>query len=167
MPLLKRRRRTKTSHLNITPLIDINANLLFFMMISASVQEDRLEAGQDVSLPTSNSQKAEAGDLVSIVVSLDHISVNEIEVMKLDQGGALKAGDVIVKKDRIQPLYKELSSRFRELLTQGAQPGADKDSLPVILVQADKQLPYRTLKLVMRTCGQAGFSRFRFAAKQG
>ena len=167
MPLLKRRRRSKLSPLNITPLIDINANLLFFMMISASVQEDRLEAGQDVTLPTSNSQKAEAGDLVSIVVSLEHISVNEIQVMDLAKDGALKPSDVLVKKDRIKPLYKELSSRFRELLAQGAQPGADKDSLPVILVQADKQLPYQTLKLVMRTCGQAGFSRFRFAAKQG
>jgi biopolymer transport protein ExbD len=100
-------------------------------------------------------------------VSLKHISVNEIQVMDLAEGGALKEEDVIVKKDRIEPLYKDLSARFRDLLAKGAQPGADKDSLPVILVQADKLLPYQTLKLVMRTCGQAGFSRFRFAAKQG
>ena len=167
MGLLKRNRSISTARLNITPLIDINANLLFFMMISAAVQEDRLEAGEDVELPKANSDKAEAGDLVSIVVGLEHISVNEVEVMRLDAGGILREGDIIKKKDRIKPLYKDLSTRFRDLIASGAQPGADKDKLPVILVQADRSLPYQTLKLVMRTCGQAGFTRFRFAAKQG
>lgn len=163
----RRKRGGPGARLNITPLIDINANLLFFMMISAAVQEDRLEAGEDVQLPESNSEKAEAGDLVSIVVALEHISVNEVEVMRLDPGGKLRAEDVIEKKDRISPLYKDLSTRFRDLIAKGAQPGAEKDDLPVILVQADKELPYETLKLVMRTCGQAGFTKFRFAAKQG
>ena len=62
---------------------------------------------------------------------------------------------------------EDLSSRFTELIKKGAQPGADKDNLPVVLVQADRRLPYATLKKVMRTCGEAGFTRFRFAAKQG
>lgn len=154
-------------HLNLTPLIDINANLLFFLMISASVQEDRLEAGEMVELPSSTSQKAEAGDLISIVAALETLSVNEIQVAKLDKG-ALAPSDVIFKKERVKPLYKNLTTRFQELVKKGAQPGADKkeDKLPVVLVQADRMLPYATLKLIMRTCGQAGFTKFRFAAKE-
>ncbi len=163
-----RRRSKLASRLNITPLIDINANLLFFMMISASVQEDRLEAGEHVELPESSSMKAEAGDLISLVVGLEVVSVNEIEVMRLDNG-QLKPTDILEKKDRVKPLYQDLTNRFQELVEAGAQPGADEDEdeLPVILVQADRRLPYKTLKMVMRTCGQAGFTKFRFAAKQG
>lgn len=167
MGLTRRLRNFRVQRLNITPLIDINANLLFFMMISASVQEDRLEAGEDVELPESSSDKAEAGDLVSVVIAMTHISVNEVEVMKLLENGQLDPSDVIEKSDRIKPLYKDLSLRFTELIKKGAQPGADKDDLPVVLVQADRRLPYSTLKKVMRTCGEAGFTRFRFAAKQG
>ena len=164
----RRRRGFISSRLNITPLIDINANLLFFMMISASVQEDRLEAGEHVELPKSTSTKAEAGDLISLVVGLEVVSVNEIEVMKLT-AGELDDKDFITDKDRVKPLYDDLTTRFQDLIAQGAQPGADKDEdgLPVILVQADRRLPYKTLKRVMRTCGQAGFTKFRFAAKQG
>jgi biopolymer transport protein ExbD len=163
----KRRKRGRSSTLNLAPLIDINANLLFFMMINAAVQEDRLEAGQRVELPESNSTKAEAGDLISIVVGKEHISINEIEIMKLDGNGGFFADDIVEGQERIKPLYKDLTERFQNLIRKGAQPGAADDKLPVILVQADKGLPYSTVKTVMRTCGQAGFTKFRFAAKQG
>lgn len=162
-----KRRKKPLTRVNITPLIDINANLLFFMMISASVQEDRLEAGDAVELPSSTSRRAQAGDLISIVVATDHVSVNEIEVMKLDQG-VIKKRDIIRRSERVRPLYKELRAKFQDLVQEeGAQPGAEgEDKLPVILVQADKSLPYQTLSRIMRTCGQAGFTKFRFAAKE-
>jgi len=163
----KRRKRGGSSALNLAPLIDIKANLLFFMMINAAVQEDRLEAGQRVELPESNSTKAEAGDLISIVVGQAHISVNEIEIMKLDGKGGFFPDDILVEQERVKPLYKNLTERFQSLIAKGAQPGASEDKLPVILVQADRALPYTTVKTVMRTCGQAGFTKFRFAAKQG
>lgn len=167
----KRKRSGVRQGLNITPLIDINANLLFFLMINASVQEDRLEAGKAVELPESSARTAEAGDLISIVVGLEHISINEIEVMKVN-GGAFFDKDLDTsKKNRIKPLYDELTSRFQDLVKAGAQPGkkgkgGDDDGLPVILIQADKRLPYTTVAKVMRTCGQAGFTKFRFAASE-
>jgi biopolymer transport protein ExbD len=163
----KRRKRGRSSALNLAPLIDINANLLFFMMINAAVQEDRLEAGQRVELPESSSTKAEAGDLISIVVGKEHISVNEIEIMKLDGNGGFFPDDLVEGQERVKPLYKDLTERFQTLIRGGAQPGSADDKLPVILVQADRGLPYATVKTVMRTCGQAGFTKFRFAAKQG
>lgn len=166
----KRKRSGVRQGLNITPLIDINANLLFFLMINASVQEDRLEAGKAVELPESNAKTAEAGDLISIVVGLEHISINEIEVMKMDGGAFFEKDLDTSKKNRVKPLYDELTSRFQDLVKAGAQPGkkgADgDDGLPVILVQADKRLPYTTVSKVMRTCGQAGFTKFRFAASE-
>lgn len=157
----------KRLSLNLTPLIDINANLLFFMMINASVQEDRLEAGKEVELPESTAKTAEAGDLISLIIALDHVSVNEIEIMKLDGSGGFLEKDLDKKhKNRVAPLYKELTTKFQDLVKQGAQPGADEDKLPVILVQADRRLPYKTVSRVMRTCGQAGFTKFRFAAQE-
>jgi len=171
--LHKKKKRKKSIHvmgLNLAPLIDINANLLFFLIVANSVQEDRLIAGKGVELPLSNSSQAEAGDLVSVVVGLNDISVNEAKLTPSPiSNGQLNAAFLDSKKDnRIIPLYTRLTERFQDLIKKGAQPGAKNDDdskLPVVLIQADKKLPYSTLSKVMRTCGEAGFSKFRFAAK--
>lgn len=170
-PPKKRRRRPgiKVMTLNLAPLIDINANLLFFLIIANSVQEDRLQAGKDIELPPSSSSAAEAGDLVSIVVGMNSISVNELVVMNVSNGVIDVALLDPKKDDRIMPLYTRLVERFQDLVAKGAQPGAqgDDSKLPVVLIQADRRLPYSTLAKVMRTCGEAGFTKFRFAAKAG
>lgn len=166
----KRSRAIKVMPLNLAPLIDINANLLFFMIVANSVQEDRLTAGKDVELPSSNASTAEAGDLVSIVVSLNSISVNEKEIVKLSAGTFDERLLDKKRENRIVPLYTHLTERFQDLIAKGAQPGAvadDDSKVPVVLIQADKRLPYHTLAKVMRTCGEAGFTKFRFAAKAG
>lgn len=165
----KRSRRTKLRPLDLAPLIDINANLLFFLIIANSVQEDRLTAGRDIELPKSSAQAAEAGDLISVVVGLKSITVNEKEIVVLNEG-ALDPKLLDDKRDsRIVGLYTHLQDRFKDLVAAGAQPGAadDESKIPVVLIQADKRLPYATLAKVMRTCGEAGFTRFRFAAAGG
>jgi biopolymer transport protein ExbD len=165
VPKKKRRKEIRVMPLNLAPLIDINANLLFFLIVANSVQEDRLQAGKDVDLPPSTSSMAEAGDLVSIVVGMNGISVNEQKVTSLENG-LLKDADLDPKKEnRIVPLYTRLNERFQDVIKKGAQPGVDDSKLPVVLIQADKRLPYATVAKVMRTCGEAGFTRFRFAAK--
>jgi biopolymer transport protein TolR len=169
-PRKKRRPRgVRLTPLNLAPLIDINANLLFFLIIANSVQEDRLQAGRDVELPVSSSQSAEAGDLISIVVGLQSISVNERQIVILD-AGAIPAAAVEDKgPERIAPLYRHLTERFQELVRGGAQSTgpSDDNRIPVILLQVDRRLPYATLAKIMRTCGEAGFTRFRFAAQGG
>ena len=72
-PKKKRKKIIHVMPLNLAPLIDINANLLFFLIVANSVQEDRLQAGKEVELPKSSSSTAEAGDLVSVVVSMNCI----------------------------------------------------------------------------------------------
>jgi biopolymer transport protein ExbD len=166
----KRSRKITVMPLNLAPLIDINANLLFFMIIANSVQEDRLTAGKDVDLPSSSAQSAEAGDLVSIVVSMNSISVNEREIVKMSNGMFDPKLLDAKRDDRIVPLHTHLTERFQDLIRKGAQPGAvadDDSKVPVVLIQADKRMPYATLAKVMRTCGEAGFTKFRFAAKAG
>lgn len=167
---VRRTRAIRVMPLNLAPLIDINANLLFFLIIANSVQEDRLQAGKDIELPPSTSSMAEAGDMVSVVVGMDHISVNELNIEPSPiKGGELQAAALDAKKDnRITSLYTRLTERFQDLVKKGAQPGAkddDDSKLPVVLIQADKRLPYSTVAKVMRTCGEAGFTKFRFAAK--
>jgi biopolymer transport protein ExbD len=170
-PKKRRRRSIPVMPLNLAPLIDINANLLFFLIIANSVQEDRLQAGKEIELPPSSSSAAEAGDLVSLVVSMSSVSVNELKVDLTMQNGVVDAKFLDPKRDdRIMPLYARLTERFQDLVKKGAQPGAkddDDSNLPVVLIQADKRLPYSTLAKVMRTCGEAGFTKFRFAAKSG
>jgi biopolymer transport protein ExbD len=163
----KRRRGVKLVPLNLAPLIDINANLLFFLIIANSVQEDRLQAAQEIELPRSTAQAAEAGDLISIVISQKRITVNEREVLSLQEGG-LDPRVLDAKRDsRIVPLYTFMQDRFKDLVAKGAQPGAagDESKIPVVFLQVDKGVPYATLSKVMRTCGESGFTRFRMAAR--
>ena len=163
----KRRRGIKLVPLNLAPLIDINANLLFFLIIANSVQEDRLQAAREIELPRSTAQAAEAGDLISIVVSQKHITVNEREVVALSAGG-LAEGVLDAKRDsRIVPLYTFMQDRFKDLVAKGAQPGlaGDESKIPIVFLQVDKGVPYATLSKIMRTCGESGFTRFRMAAK--
>ena len=168
----RKKKLIRVMPLNLAPLIDINANLLFFLIVANSVQEDRLIAGKEVVLPTSISQSVEAGDLVSVVVSMNDISVNEQKLKPSPiSDGKLNPSLLDAKKDnRITPLYTRLTERFQDLVKKGAQPGAkdgDDSKLPVVLIQADRRLPYASLAKVMRTCGEAGFTKFRFAAKGG
>ena len=167
-PKQRRKRTIVAMSLNLAPLIDINANLLFFLIIANSVQEDRLQAGKNLELPPSTSNAAEAGDMVSIVVGMTELSVNELVIMKLENGN-FAAADLDPKKDgRVIKLFSTVNERFQDLIRKGAQPNAasdDDSKLPVVLLQADRRLPYATLAKVMRTCGEAGFTKFRFAAK--
>jgi biopolymer transport protein ExbD len=163
----KRRRGVRLLPLNLAPLIDINANLLFFLIVANAVQEDRLQAAQEIELPRSTAQAAEAGDLISIVVSQKRITVNEREVLTL-QEGRLDPKVLDSKRDsRIVPLYTFMQDRFKDLVAKGVQPGVagDDSKTPVVLLQVDKGVPYATLSKVMRTCGESGFTRFRMAAK--
>jgi biopolymer transport protein ExbD len=163
----KRRRGVRLIPLNLAPLIDINANLLFFLIIANSVQEDRLQAAQEIELPRSTAQAAEAGDLISIVISQKRITVNEREILPL-QEGSLDPKALDTKRDsRIVPLYTFMQDRFKDLVAKGAQPAAagDESKIPVVLLQVDKGVPYATLSKVMRTCGESGFTRFRMAAR--
>jgi biopolymer transport protein ExbD len=165
---MKRRRPISVQPINLAPLIDVNANLLFFLLVANSVQEDRLQAGKDVELPVTSATTAEAGDLISVVVSMDGISVNERAVVPL-LNGAIDAQYIDAQRDdRITALHALLGQRFQDVLQKGAQPGAGDDSkVPIVFIQGDKRLPYATLSKVMRTCGEVGFTKFRFAAKAG
>lgn len=163
----RRRRGVKLVPLNLAPLIDINANLLFFLIIANSVQEDRLQAAREIELPRSTAQAAEAGELISIVISQKHITVNEREVVLLSSGGLAETVLDKNRDSRIVPLYTFMQDRFKDLVARGVQPGlvGDESKIPVVFLQIDKGVPYATLSKVMRTCGESGLTRFRMAAR--
>lgn len=165
----RKRKEIKVMPLNLAPLIDINANLLFFLIIANSVQEDRLQAGKNIQLAESITSTAEAGDLVSLVVGMNEISVNELVIKVTIKDGVIPDSELDPKdKDKIVLLHTTLTERFQDLIRKGAQPGAtgeDDSKLPVVLIQADRKLPYATVQKVMQTCGMAQFTKFRFAAK--
>ena len=42
----------------------------------------------------------------------------------------------------------------------------EKDDEDIVVIQADKKIPYRTIHLVMRSAAQAGFYRFRLVIEK-
>ena len=66
---------------------------------------------------------------------------------------------------------KDIQAGRIEIVTQAVTKAWDlhkkeKDDEDIVVIQADKHIPYRTIHLVMRSAAQSGFYRFRLAIEK-
>lgn len=157
------KRRPKAHHaeeLNVVPLIDIMANLLFFLMVGMDMKEKQ-EAGENVELPTSTSKaQDELGRIIQLQINKDELLYEGVKQATLRAG---KFDPAELNKDGfLTKLKAELEKRRKTFETDGSDPTQDKNK-PVVFLVADRKLEYDTVEKVMRSSGSAGFPRFRFA----
>jgi biopolymer transport protein ExbD len=153
----KRHKKHHVEELNIIPLIDITANLLFFLMVGMDLQE-KAQSGDKIELPLSASKSSEELSMVKLSVSKDELQLEGVKQATLEGGKVVKNE---VKDGFIQKLKMELEKRRKAIESSGLDMTLDKNK-PVVYLLADKTLEYETVELVMRTAGSAGFPRFRF-----
>jgi biopolymer transport protein ExbD len=157
----KKKRREKPHHveeLNVVPLIDIMANLLFFLMVGMDMKE-KSESGDKIELPPSISKQQEEGNVVKMSVSKDELQLEGVKQAVL-KAGVLDKAD-LGKDGTITRLKQELEKRRKTIETSGLDLTLEKNK-PVIFLLADRNLDYEVVESVMRTSGSAGFPRFRF-----
>ena len=141
--------------LNMTALMDILSNLLFFLLASYAVSNTEIKGAEDMQLPSSTSE-AQAEVSILVRVTLDVIEVEGKPIVKLDKG---KLPPQYFAEDRITPLFKML-----ELYAKNGKKGVKMtDDNTVLLVLADKRADFDLVSKVLKTSGYAGFPNFRFA----
>lgn len=141
--------------LNLTALMDILSNLLFFLLASYQTADVEVVAKAGVQLPASTSEVA-AQKNVTITVTSDEILVADVPTARL-VNGAVQRGDLV--GERIRPLLERLenvNAARRSAGMEGA-PGSD-----TVFVLADKRVDSEVVTLILRTAGQAGFVNARF-----
>lgn len=143
------------TRINLTALMDILSNIIFFLMASFGAQTLELTSASQVQLPSSTSELSLKMS-INVAVGLEELFVEDEPVGKLKSGKLLG-----LDEKRFHPKLEETLKRVRaQRLAKNERP---KDEDQVVLFIADKRLKYETIDRVMKTCARAGFTKFRFA----
>jgi len=155
----KRHKKHHVEELNIIPLIDITANLLFFLMVGMDLKE-QTESGAKIELPASSSKNQEESPMVKLSLAKDELLLEGVRHAQLKNGKF--PSSELSKTGTVTKLGVELEKRRKTFEASGLDLTIEKNK-PVVFLMADKNLSYDTVETVMKTAGTAGFPRFRFA----
>jgi biopolymer transport protein ExbD len=157
---------TKPPTLMLTSLLDMFTIILIFLIVSFEAEDYGFKLDGELTLPQSSS-KAELKAAVNVSVNRDRIVVTEKEVVRLQDG---EIAAEYHQKQRIPELVKALQTEYERRfgpnavygtrVGDGEKPGEDE---PIVVLQADRELNYRTLYLILRSAAQAGFFKYRLA----
>ena len=141
--------------LNLTALMDILSNLLFFLLASYTSQSMEVEGKSTLKLPSSTSQLSLTPQ-ITITVAQDHIDVGGIAVSNVHNGLVVEPLD---RDGKIPPLYDRLRS---QKASREAAGRADLADAALVLLLADRATDSQTITQVLKTAGMAGFYNVRF-----
>ena len=139
-------------NINLTALLDVLTNLLFFLMVGMAAQQMSIEEQGNVHLPGSNAETPPKQD-APVTIGQDELRI-EGEVIAKIRGGQIQV--TLDNEGRIPPLYRKL------VTLKGKRLPSVKDA-DVLFVLCDKDAPYSTLRQVLMTAAEAGFIKFRMA----
>jgi biopolymer transport protein ExbD len=151
----RRHKRSKGgTALNLVSLMDIFTILVFFLLVNSS-EVEVLPNAKDLQLPESIAeQKAE--ETVVILVSETEILVQGAPVITIEEA---MARDTNV----LEPLKVALQSQNDRVLRKTADAEIAQRA---VTIMGDRDIPYRLLKKVMRTCSDADYGRISLAVLQ-
>ena len=135
-------------------MTDMFTILLVFLLQSYSTSEVQAEIDKDLRLPSSEST---SNLILGVKISLTkkHLKIDEKIVADLEGDDFMKSNLENNDQSFIKPLHAELSAIAEK--NKGKKFVEDG----VVLFQADKDLPYSTLKKVMYTSAMAGFPQLK------
>jgi biopolymer transport protein ExbD len=141
--------------LNLTALMDILSNLLFFLLAAYAAQATEVENKAEMQLPSSSSQVRLQLQL-TISISQHGIQVADTPVTPIEKGKLVEPVD---EEGRIPSLYTKLLS-IRERRAQAGREQTGEAS--GILLLADRETDSDVVAKVLKTAGYAGFVNVRF-----
>lgn len=139
-------------NINLTALLDILTNLLFFLMVGFMSSKASMELDGGMQLPESTAQ-LEPKKAVQVTVARKELRVEKEVVAQLRDGKVVAAKS---QEGKIDPLLQRLQVIRKEKNATG--PEAD-----ILFVLCDKDTPYGLLRRVMMTAAEAGYPKFRMA----
>jgi biopolymer transport protein ExbD len=142
--------------LNLTALMDILSNLLFFLLASYTAQAMEVQQKDSLHLPASSSQVKLAPNL-TLTVTKKQILVADVPVAEVKDNTI--SGTKIEADDKIVRLYDRLKNA-RSLRVHASSEGTA--SSETVLLLADRSIDSSIITKVLKTAGMAGFVNIRF-----
>ncbi|MDX9720208.1 MAG: biopolymer transporter ExbD [Myxococcota bacterium] len=145
----------------LTSLMDMFTIILIFLIVSFNAEDYNFRLDPDLTLPESSARSV-FKPAVNLVINPEAILVEGERVLPLYKGKATKAqlesGELPELIEALKPFYERA-----QFLASGLEEVTDENDPALIVVQADKELRYETLFLVLRSASIAGFVRYRLA----
>src|SRR5689334_13477724 len=124
--------------INLTALLDVLTNLLFFLMFGFAAQKASMDLDKGVELPSSNAE-APPEKALEVTLGREEFRVNKKPILTMKQVVGM------ADQPRIEPFYKELMKLKNERLPETiAAP-------EILLVLCDRTTRYGTLRRVLMT----------------
>ncbi len=152
-------KQNSTFSLNITSMTDMFTLMLVFLLQNFAATTVQVDPVEGLRLPASNTYKNPVLS-IQIAVSSKEIRVGDKIVAEVQNREI--AGRHIDPQDTnfIKPLFDELQAVAQN-------PEIKQDEKNQIMLQADQELPYQTLRKVMYTASMAGFPRIKLVTVVG
>jgi biopolymer transport protein ExbD len=154
--LRKRIGNSKKMALQLTSLLDMFTIILVFLMVSFQAEDKDFVLHAGISLPQSTAQNP-FKTAVNLAITDKAVFVEGREIYQLTPGGKVKESDV--DSGRIEIITQTIKKAW-------GLHKVDKEDEDIVVIQADKRVPYRTIHLVMRSAAHSGFYRFRLAIEK-
>lgn len=153
-------KKNSTFTLNITSMTDMFTIMLVFLLQTYSTAEVNLVPDSQLRLPTSASM-VNPTEAVKISLSGEALKIDQTKIADIKNSEFLPQDLEEKDSNFIKPLFDELDKL--------AKSSADKTHIKEgkILLQADRELPYATLRKVMYTASMAGFPQLKLVTMVG
>lgn len=148
---------------NITSLMDVLTVLLFFLIMNAQVAPVEITTPEGITLPDSVSSTVPK-TAIRLALTQKALMINDKVILKLE-GGRFPASQLEQDARIVKALKEELTKEYAKT-EEFFKDVADKDAgllpTPPLLIQADKNVPFGTMKLILHTAAASGFGDFQF-----
>ncbi|KYG69937.1 adventurous gliding motility protein S [Bdellovibrio bacteriovorus] len=155
-------KKNSTFTLNITSMTDMFTIMLVFLLQTYSTAEVQITPDSSLRLPSSASM-VNATESVKISLSREALKIDQTKIADVKNADFLPQDLEDKDSNFIKPLFQELDRL--------AKSESEKDKAFIkegrILLQADKELPYATLRKVMYTASMAGFPQLKLVTLVG
>jgi biopolymer transport protein ExbD len=156
---LRKHRRTRQKFvppkLMLTSMMDMFTIILIFLIFSFSENPENMQLGDDLELPSSNTE-AEYSKAIKIILSKKDLRIND-EIMAEVQDHQIMG--MVADDLKSSALYQRLKTSRQEFVP----PDDDPDQTPHVLFLCDKSYSFKTINQVIKTAGMAGYPNFQFA----
>ena len=147
-------KKKKPRGLMLTSLLDMFTIILIFLIVSFEAEDQEFRLDPDVTLPDSSARSVFM-PAVNVTINPTQLLVEERPIATLEDG---RFSAELYELNNIEPLVDALVEEFDQL---DLRAGSDDEA--IVMIQADRDMDYETLYLVMRSSSVAGFSRYRLA----
>ena len=154
-------KQKSTFGLNITSMTDMFTILLVFLLQSYSTSQVEITPEANLRLPTS-ATTANPVEAVKISLSKDALKIDRDKIADVKDSEFLAQDLESTDANFIKPLFEKLDHMAKNSTEKEKWVKEGK-----ILLQADKDLPYATLRKVMYTASMAGFPQLKLVTMVG